>query len=143
MVTSISLFAVITFLKRFGFAAVALAPALALLSTAPSHGGVIYTGSSVVFSGTAAGGQAARATFTSGTGGVLKLLLENTSASASRAPRRSHQRSAAPCSPPLAKEFAGCRSAPHSPEAPARALAGALPPAAPSVLWLTGVSCGG
>jgi hypothetical protein len=86
MVTSISLFAIITFLKRFGFAAVALAPALALLSTAPSHGGVIYTGSSVVFSGTAAGGQAARATFTSGTGGVLKLLLENTSASASRAP---------------------------------------------------------
>lgn len=86
MVTSISLFAIIKFLKRFGFAAVALAPALALLSTAPSHGGVIYTGSSVVFSGTAAGGQAARATFTSGTGGVLKLLLENTSASASRAP---------------------------------------------------------
>ena len=88
MVTSISPFAIITFLKRFGFAAVALAPALALLSTAPSHGGVIYTGSSVVFSGTAAGGQAARATFTvsASNSNVLELFLENTSLSPTMSP---------------------------------------------------------
>lgn len=86
MVSSISLFAVITFLKRFGFAALVLTPALALLTASTSHGDVIYTGSSVVFSGSAAGGQAARATFTSGTGGVLKLLLENTSLSPTMSP---------------------------------------------------------
>lgn len=85
MLASISLLALLKFLARSARSIVFL-PALALLSAAPSHGGVIYTGSSVVFSGTAPGGQAARATFTSGTGGVLKLLLENTSASASRAP---------------------------------------------------------
>ena len=85
MLASISLLALLKFLARSARSIVFL-PALALLSAAPSHGGVISTGSSVVFSGTAPGGQAARATFTSGTGGVLKLLLENTSASASRAP---------------------------------------------------------
>lgn len=85
MVTSFSLLALLNILQRSA-RALAFLPALAVISASPSFGGVIFTGSSVVFSGTAAGGQAARATFTSGTGGVLKLLLENTSASASRAP---------------------------------------------------------
>lgn len=85
MITSLSLVALLKLFARSA-RALALLPALALLSAPLSHAGVVYTGSSVIFSGTAPGGQAARATFTSGTGGVLKLLLENTSASASRAP---------------------------------------------------------
>lgn len=50
---------------------------------------VSYTGTSVVFEGTTTGSSGplgARATFTTGTGGVLKLLLENTSPPSSKAP---------------------------------------------------------
>jgi hypothetical protein len=88
MVTSIFTFAFFTFLKRAGWPALVLVPALALLSTAPSHGGVIYTGSSVVFSGSAASGQAARATFTvsASNSNVLELFLENTSLSPTMSP---------------------------------------------------------
>jgi hypothetical protein len=88
MVTSISTFAFFTFLKRAGWPALVLVPALALLTASPSHGGVIYTGSSVVFSGTAAGGQAARATFTvsASNSNVLELFLENTSLSPTMSP---------------------------------------------------------
>jgi len=85
MVTSISLLALLKLLARSAWSIVLL-PALALLSAAPSHGGVIYTGSSVVFSGTAPNGLSAKATFTSGTGGVLQLLLENTTPSPTTSP---------------------------------------------------------
>jgi radical SAM-linked protein len=44
--------------NRAGWPALVLAPALALLTAAPSHGDVIYTGSSVVFSGSNAGVRA-------------------------------------------------------------------------------------
>jgi hypothetical protein len=50
---------------------------------------VTYTGTSVIFEGTTTGSSGplgARATFTTGTGGVLKLLLENTSPPPSGAP---------------------------------------------------------
>ena len=87
MVTSISLLALLKLLARSA-RSIVLLPALALLSAAPSHGGVIYTGSSVVFSGTAANGLSARATFTVDPGNlnVLRLLLENTSPSVTTSP---------------------------------------------------------
>ncbi|NCA10745.1 hypothetical protein EBR56_02875 [bacterium] len=88
MFTSLSLFAVFKFLKRSGWPALVLAPALALLTTAPSSGDIIYTGSSVVFNGANAAGLSARATFSvdPGDSNVLRLLLENTSASPTTAP---------------------------------------------------------
>jgi hypothetical protein len=86
MVRSFFLRAVFTFLKRAGWPALVLAPALALLTGAPSHGDVIYTGSSVVFSGSNGAGLAARATFTTSGSNVLKLLLENTSSSPTMSP---------------------------------------------------------
>jgi hypothetical protein len=86
MVRSVSLRAVFTFLKRAGWPALVLAPALALFTGAPSHGDVIYTGSSVVFSGSNGAGLAARATFTTSGSNVLKLLLENISSSPTMSP---------------------------------------------------------
>lgn len=85
MVTSIFLFAFFKLLARPA-RVILLLPALAVIAASPSHGGVIYTGSSVVFSGTAANGLSAKATFTSGTGGVLRLLLENTTPSPTTSP---------------------------------------------------------
>jgi hypothetical protein len=77
-----------SFVPRFSSGAAAAA--LILLLAAPAVANtVIYTGTSVIFEGTATGSNGplgARATFTSGTGGVLKLLLENTSPGASQAP---------------------------------------------------------
>jgi hypothetical protein len=77
-----------SFVPRFSSGAAAAA--LILLLAAPAVANtVIYTGTSVIFEGTATGSNGplgARATFTSGTGGVLKLLLENTSPPASKAP---------------------------------------------------------
>ena len=86
MITSFSLFAVFKCLKRAGWPALLLVAALAFAPASPSFGGVVYTGTSVVASGTTSGGHAARATFTSGTGGVLRLLLENTSSSPTMSP---------------------------------------------------------
>jgi len=86
MVRSFSLRAVFTFLKRAGWPALVLAPALALLTAAPSYGDVIYTGSSVVFSGSNGAGLAARATFMTSGSNVLKLLLENISSSPTMSP---------------------------------------------------------
>ncbi len=91
MLASLSLCALAAFLKR------AIRPAMtpmilvllamvACVSASPSRGDIIYTQSSVVFTGTSASGLSARATFTTGAGGVLKLLLENTSASPTMAP---------------------------------------------------------
>ena len=82
MVTSLSQCAVFTFLKRAGVAA------LAMLIAAPSFGDIIYTGTSVVASGTAANGLGARATFTVSPtdSNVLQLLLENISAGPTMAP---------------------------------------------------------
>jgi len=71
------------------FAGVATAALLFLFATPAFADGVIYTGSSVIFEGSTTGSYgplSARATFTSGTGGTLKLLLENTSSGTSRAP---------------------------------------------------------
>jgi hypothetical protein len=77
-----------SFVPRFSSGAAAAA--LILLLAAPAVANtVIYTGTSVIFEGTATGSNGplgARATFTSGTGGVLKLLLENTSPPVSKAP---------------------------------------------------------
>ena len=86
MITSVSLSFALKSLMRVGRRAAVLLPMLAVLQASPSSGGIVYTGTSVVASGTAAGGQAARATFTSDTGGVLRLLLENTSSSPTRSP---------------------------------------------------------
>lgn len=88
MVTSLSLCAVFKFLKRSGWPACVLAPALALLTAAPSFGDIIYTSSNVIFTGTNAAGLSARATFTvdPGDSNVLRLLLENTSVSPTMAP---------------------------------------------------------
>lgn len=88
MVTSISLWAVLKFLKRAGCLAAVLLPMCSLLSASPSFGSVIYTGTSVVFSGTAPSGVSARATFTvdPANSDVLQLLLENTSPSPTAAP---------------------------------------------------------
>lgn len=88
MVTSLSLFAVFRFLKRSGWPALLLVAALASAPAAPSFGDVIYTSSNVIFSGTNAAGLSARATFTRdpGDSNVLRLLLENTSASPTMAP---------------------------------------------------------
>jgi hypothetical protein len=82
MVTALSLFAVFRFLKRAGCAAAAL------LLAAPSFGDVIYTGSSVVFSGSNMAGLSARATFTVDpmNSNVLRLLLENTTSRTTMAP---------------------------------------------------------
>ena len=82
MVTALSLFAVVRFLKRAGCATVAL------LFVAPSFGDVVYTGSSVVFSGSNMTGLSARATFTVDpmNSDVLKLLLENTTSGTTMAP---------------------------------------------------------
>lgn len=77
-----------SFFERFSPGAAAAA--LVILATAPAVANTVtYTGTSVVFEGTTIGSNGplgARATFTSGTGGVLKLLLENTSPPASKAP---------------------------------------------------------
>ena len=86
MVGSISLRAVLRFLNWAGSSALVLAPALALLTAAPSHGDVIYTGSSVVFSGSNGAGLAARATFTTSGSNVLALVLENISSSPTMSP---------------------------------------------------------
>jgi len=62
---------------------------LFLLATPSFANTVTYTGTSVIFEGTTTGSSGplgARATFTTGTGGVLKLLLENTSPPPSSAP---------------------------------------------------------
>ena len=82
MVTALSLCAVFRFLKRAGCATVAL------LLTAPSFGDVVYTGSSVVFSGSNTAGLSARATFTVDPmdSNVLRLLLENTTSGTTMAP---------------------------------------------------------
>ncbi|NDC64839.1 MAG: hypothetical protein EBZ59_12865 [Planctomycetia bacterium] len=73
-----------------GFSAGVAAATLGLLFAAPAVANTVtYTGTSVVFEGTttgASGPLGARATFTSGTGGILKLVLENTSPPASKAP---------------------------------------------------------
>lgn len=69
------------------WAAVAIA---ALMAGNPSFANTVtYTGTSVIFEGTTTGSSGplgARATFTTGTGGVLKLLLENTSTPPSKGP---------------------------------------------------------
>lgn len=82
MVTALSLFAVFRFLKRAGCAAVAL------LLASPSFGDIVYTGSSVVFSGSNMVGLSARATFTVDptNSDVLRLLLENTTSGTTMAP---------------------------------------------------------
>lgn len=87
MVTSISLFALLKLFARSARALVLL-PALALLSASPSHGDIVYTGSSAVFTGSNAAGLSARATFTvdPGDSNVLRLLLENTTLSPTMAP---------------------------------------------------------
>lgn len=73
-----------------GFSTSVATATLALFFAAPAGANtVIYTGTSVVFEGTTTGSNGplgARATFTAGGGGVLKLLLENTSPPASKAP---------------------------------------------------------
>lgn len=86
MLTSLSLVPVFMILKQAGCRAAVILPMLMFLPASPSHGGIISTGSSVVFSGTSGSGLAARATFTTGTEGILKLLLENTSATPTLAP---------------------------------------------------------
>lgn len=86
MLTSLSLVTVFMILKQAGCRAAVILPMLMFLPASPSHGGIISTGSSVVFTGTSGAGLAARATFTTGTGGILKLLLENTSAKPTLAP---------------------------------------------------------
>jgi len=86
MVTSLSPCAVLTFLKRASWPALALAPALALLTASPSFGDIVYTGSSTVFSGSNAAGLSARATFTTSGSNVLKLLLENTTSGTTMSP---------------------------------------------------------
>lgn len=88
MVTSLSLFAVFTFLKRSGWPALMLVATLAFAPATPSFGDIVYTSSNVIFSGTNAAGLSARATFTvdPGDSNVLRLLLENTSASPTMAP---------------------------------------------------------
>jgi len=88
MVTSLSLFAVLAFLKRAGRPALLLLPALAFAPVAPACGDIISTGSSLVFTGSNATGLSARATFTvdPGDAGVLRLLLENTSRSPTMSP---------------------------------------------------------
>lgn len=81
MVTSLSLLAVWKVLKRAGCRFAVLVPMVVCLSAPPSFGSIIYTGTSVVASGTAANGLSARATFTvdPGNSDVLRLFLENTS----------------------------------------------------------------
>lgn len=88
MVTSISLLAFLKFLKRAGCRAAVFLPMLVFLPASPSFGSVIYTGTSVVASGTAPSGLSARATFTvdPGDSNVLRLLLENTAPSPTTAP---------------------------------------------------------
>ena len=87
MVTSISLIALLKFFARSARALVLL-PALALISASPSHGDIVYTGSSVVFTGSNEAGLSAKATFTvdPGDSNVLQLLLENTTLSPTMAP---------------------------------------------------------
>lgn len=80
MVRSISLRAVFRFLNRAGWPALVLAPALALLTAAPSHGDVIYTGSSVVFSGSNGAGLAAGLVHVdAATGSILKTFSTESS----------------------------------------------------------------
>ncbi|MFM8493921.1 MAG: XDD4 family exosortase-dependent surface protein [Planctomycetia bacterium] len=88
MITSLSLCAVFMLLKRSGWPALMLVSALALAPATPSFGDIIYTSSNVIFTGTNAAGLSARATFTvdPGDSNVLRLLLENTSASPTLAP---------------------------------------------------------
>ncbi len=68
----------------------AAAAALVFFATPPALANtVLYTGTSVIFEGSTTGSNGplgARATFTSGTAGTLKLLLENISPPASKAP---------------------------------------------------------
>jgi len=77
-----------SFFERFSSGAAAAA--LILLFAAPAvANSVIYTGSSVIFEGSTTGSYgllSSRATFTSGTSGTLKLLLENTTSGTSNAP---------------------------------------------------------
>ena len=72
------------------FSAGAAVAALVFMAATPAFANTVtYTGTSVIFEGSTTGSNGplgARATFTSGTGGVLKLLLENTSPPASQAP---------------------------------------------------------
>ncbi|MFM8436317.1 MAG: XDD4 family exosortase-dependent surface protein [Planctomycetia bacterium] len=82
MVTSLSLLAVWKVLKRAGCRFAVLVPMLVSLSAPPSFANsIVYTGTSVVFSGTAVNGLSGRATFTVDPGNldVLRVLLENTS----------------------------------------------------------------
>jgi len=73
-----------------GFSIRVATATLGLLVAAPAFAnGIVYTGTSVVFTASTTGSYgplSSRATFTTGTGGVLKLLLENTSPIASQAP---------------------------------------------------------
>jgi len=88
MVTSLSLLAVLKMLKRAGCRFAVLLPMLAFLPAAPSFGDIVYTGTSVVASGTNPAGLSARATFTvdPSDSNVLRLLLENTSPFPTMAP---------------------------------------------------------
>jgi len=88
MVTSLSLLAVLQVLKRAGRRLAVVVPMLACLPATPSFGDIIYTGSSVIASGTNAAGLSARATFTvdPSDSNVLRLFLENTSAAPTMAP---------------------------------------------------------
>lgn len=63
-------------------------PAVVCLLALPSFGDIVYNGSSVVFSGSAAGGLSARATFTVDPVDVdiLRLRLENTATGTTPAP---------------------------------------------------------
>jgi hypothetical protein len=82
MVTSISLLAFLKVLKRAGCRFTVLLPMLVLLSAPTSFGSsIVYTGTSVVASGTSPGGLSASATFTvsATSSNVLQLFLENTS----------------------------------------------------------------
>lgn len=81
MITSLSLCAVFKLLKRSGWPALLLVSALTFAPATPSLGDIVYTGSSVVFSGSNMAGLTARATFTVDpmNSNVLRMLLENLS----------------------------------------------------------------